>query len=331
MSYRDPDPVQARRLATGFAEGYLQFREAAASKLILERAEDLEAQIQALEQRLRTVQEDLVRLPDNDPRRLSLEAEAANLQNLILQTQITRLGLPREVTGGQVIQPASVPTSPVSPDHVVNGVFGLAAGLALGIGLALVRDRMSGRLRSSDEVEEYLEAPVLGVVPRVPDWRRRKRAYLVSAARWRSPAAEAYRVLRTNLLSTASDRSQEHRRDQHAQRRGQVRDGREPRGRPGEGRQERDPRLRGPAATAPPRVLQARRSGRAQRRPGRPAAPGCRRSGGHASRHPPRWICRPSRYGSCRAAPCPRIRRSSWDRRPWRRSSRTWSASRTSC
>ena len=204
VSYRDPDPVRARRLATGFAEGYLQFREAAASKLILERARDLETQIQALEQRLTTIQADLVRLPGTDPRRPSLEAEAASLQNLILQTQITRLGLPREVTGGEVIQPASVAESPVSPDYRVNVLFGLAAGLALGIGLALVRDRMSGRLRSSDEVEEYLEAPVLGVVPRVPDWRRRKRAYLVSAARWRSPAAEAYRVLRTNVLWTAS-------------------------------------------------------------------------------------------------------------------------------
>ena len=78
VSYRDPVPVQARRLAMGFAEGYLQFREAAASKLILERAEDLEAQIGALEQRLKTVQEDLARLPDDDPREASLQTEAAN-------------------------------------------------------------------------------------------------------------------------------------------------------------------------------------------------------------------------------------------------------------
>ena len=45
VTYRDPDPVRARRLAMGFAEGYLQFREAAASKLIVERAKDLEEQI----------------------------------------------------------------------------------------------------------------------------------------------------------------------------------------------------------------------------------------------------------------------------------------------
>jgi capsular exopolysaccharide synthesis family protein len=204
VSYRDPNPGRARRLAAGFAEAYLQFREAAASKLILEQARDLEGQIQALEQRLGSIQEDLIRLPDADLRRPGLQAEAASLQNLILQTQITRLGLPSEVSGGEVIQPASVPESPVSPDYLVNVLFGLAAGLALGVGLALLRDRMSGRLRSSDEVEEYLEAPVLGVIPQVPDWRRRKRAYLVSAARWKSPAAEAYRVLRTYLLSTAS-------------------------------------------------------------------------------------------------------------------------------
>jgi len=201
VTYRDPDPVRAQRLAMGFAEGYLQFREAAASRLIVERAKELEEQIGAFQQRLRTIQDELARIPAGDPREGPLQTEAASLQNLILQTQVTRLGLPQEVSAGEVIQPASAPGSPVSPDHVVNGAFGLAAGLALGIGLALVRDRMSGRLRSSDEVEEYLEAPVLGVVPRVSEWRRGKTAYLIAAARWRSPAAEAYRVIRTNLLS----------------------------------------------------------------------------------------------------------------------------------
>ena len=204
ISYRDPDPALARRVATGFAEGYLGFREAAASKVIVETAQELQAQIDALEERLRDLDTRLLGLSNNDPRRGSLEAEAAALRNLILQTQIARLNLPRDVTGGQIIQPASLPTSPVSPNHVVNGLFGLVAGLALGIGQALIRDRMSGRLRSSEELEEHLEAPVLAVIPKVPDWRRRKMPYLVSVARWRSPAAEAYRVLRTNVLSAAS-------------------------------------------------------------------------------------------------------------------------------
>ena len=201
VNYRDPEPVRAQRLAMGFAEGYLQFREEAASKLVLEEARDLDERISALEQRLRRVQADLARLPDDDPRTAALQSEAVSLQSLILQTQVARLDLPSDVSGGEIIQPASLPGSPVSPDHIVSGAFGLAAGLALGVGLALIRDRMSGRLRSSQELEEYLEAPVLGVVPPVPDWHRRKKAYLVSVTRWRSPPAEAYRVLRTNLLS----------------------------------------------------------------------------------------------------------------------------------
>ncbi len=204
MSYRDADPALARRVATGFAQGYLEFRQAAASKVIVESGQKLQGQIDALQRRLRDLETELLGLSDNDPGRGSLEAEAAAIRNLILQTQIARLSLPRDVTGGQIIQPASLPTAPVSPNHVVNGLFGLAAGLALGIGQALIRDRMSGRLRSSEELEEYLEAPVLAVIPKVPNWRRRKRPYLVSVARWRSPAAEAYRVLRTNVLSATA-------------------------------------------------------------------------------------------------------------------------------
>ena len=213
----------------------------------------------------------------------------------------------------------------------MNGAFGLAAGLALGIGLALVRDRMSGRLRSSDEVEEYLEAPVLGVVPQVSEWRRGKRAYLVSSralaiARRGSVPRHPYQP----ALGVA-DRSQEHRRDQHAQRRGQVGDCREPGGRPRRGRQERDARVRRPAATAPPRVLPARRDSRAQRRPRPAASLGCRHSGGHAP-----VISPDGSVGRLAAAGLERTRARRSGGAPGirsheRRSSRIWSASRTSC
>lgn len=204
VRFKDAKPAEGQRLATGFAEAYLQFREDVASREILEKAQELEAQIVSLEQRLKKIDAQLLRVPDDDPRRSSLETEAASLRDLILQAQIGRLNLPREVSGGRIIQPAALPSAPVSPDYRVNVAIGLVAGLGLGIGLAFVRDRISGRLRSSEEFEEYLEAPILGVIPRTPEWRRRKKAYLVSAVHWRSPPAEAYRVLRTNLLTATA-------------------------------------------------------------------------------------------------------------------------------
>jgi capsular exopolysaccharide synthesis family protein len=139
-----------------------------------------------------------------DPDRSSLEAEASLVRSNILERQLAQAALPREVTVGRIIQPAALPSSPVSPNHVVNGTFGLIAGLGIGIGLAFLRDRLSERLRSSEGIEAYLEAPVLGAIPRVPAWRRRKEVFVVSAVQWRSPAAEAYRILRTNVLSAAS-------------------------------------------------------------------------------------------------------------------------------
>src|SRR3990172_5292398 len=75
ISYRGPDPALARRVANGFAAGYLGFREAAASKVIVETGQGLQAQIDALEERLRDLDRELLGLSDNDPRRGSLEAE----------------------------------------------------------------------------------------------------------------------------------------------------------------------------------------------------------------------------------------------------------------
>jgi succinoglycan biosynthesis transport protein ExoP len=134
-----------------------------------------------------------------------LEARANLLSTQIVQIQLELISLPTDVTVGRIIQPAAVPSSPVSPNHVVNATFGLIAGLAVGVGLAFLRDRLAERLRSSEETEAYLEGPVLGIIPRVPAWRRRRQPFLVTAVQWRSPAAEAYRVLRTNVLSAVSE------------------------------------------------------------------------------------------------------------------------------
>jgi capsular exopolysaccharide synthesis family protein len=139
-----------------------------------------------------------------DPNRSSLEAQASLVRSSILDRQLAQASLPSDVTVGRIIEPADRPSSPVSPNHVVNGAFGLMAGLAIGVGLAFLRDRLSEPLHSSEAIEVNLEAPVLGAIPRIPAWRQRKEAFLVSTVQWRSPASEAYRILRTNVLSAAS-------------------------------------------------------------------------------------------------------------------------------
>jgi capsular exopolysaccharide synthesis family protein len=204
VNYRHADPLQAQRVASSFADAYIEFRTETVTQAVLSSAENIQDQLAELTSDFNAVIRQLQGLPDDDPNRALLEARATLLSAQIVPLQLELVSLPDEVTVGRIIQPAAFPSTPVSPNHVVNGVFGLIAGLGLGIGLAFLRDRLSERLRSSEEAEAYLEAPILAAIPRVASWRRRKEPFLVAAVQWRSPAAEGYRVLRTNVLSAAA-------------------------------------------------------------------------------------------------------------------------------
>jgi tyrosine-protein kinase len=204
VAYRHAVPVQAQRRAAAFADAYLQFRTETVTEAIVESAKGIEGRIAVLTRRLSAVEREIESMSPEDPALSSREDEANFLRTQILQLRLQQVALPEDVSVGRIIQPAALPSDPVSPNHVVNGVFGLIAGLGLGIALVFLRDRLSQRLRSSEEAEAYLEAPILGAIPRVASWRRRKDPYLVTAVQWRSPAAEGYRVLRTNVLSAAS-------------------------------------------------------------------------------------------------------------------------------
>ena len=203
ISYGSPDPADAQSLAGAFAEAYLEFRKETVNEAIVQAAQNIQAQISELVSELNLVNRQLEGLSESDPNRSVLEVRANLLSAQITPLQLELVSLPEEVTVGRVIQPAPFPFEPTSPNHVINGAFGLVAGLALGVALAFLRDRLSDRLHSTEEAEAYLEAPVLASIPRVSAWRRRREAFLVTAVQWRSPAAEAYRVLRTNVLSAA--------------------------------------------------------------------------------------------------------------------------------
>lgn len=83
---------------------------------------------------------------------------------------------------------ASVPASPTRPKPTLYTLLAAILGLALGLALAFLRDRLDHRLRTADEVEAHFDPPVLARVP------TRGRSEKSGAA-----FVEAYRLLRTNL------------------------------------------------------------------------------------------------------------------------------------
>lgn len=81
--------------------------------------------------------------------------------------------------------------SPVSPNVTLNLVLGAVVGLIFGVGIAFFLEYLDTSIKSLEDVEKYLQVPVLAVIP--------KDISLLHRERGSSPDSEAYRILRTNI------------------------------------------------------------------------------------------------------------------------------------
>ncbi len=97
----------------------------------------------------------------------------------------------------KIIDDAEPDSKPVRPRKPLNIAVGLIVGLLMGFGLAFFIEYLDTSVKTIDDVERTLQAPVLGVIPQ-------NVGYLLDEGA-ESPHAEAYRVLRTNLLFSRKD------------------------------------------------------------------------------------------------------------------------------
>lgn len=92
----------------------------------------------------------------------------------------------------EIYDPAEPNPDPVRPKIFLNIALGVVVGLVVGIGLAFFIEYLDTSVKTIDDVEQALDAPVLGVIP------QNVHSLLMEGPD--SPHAEAYRVLRTNIL-----------------------------------------------------------------------------------------------------------------------------------
>ena len=64
-----------------------------------------------------------------------------------------------------VLTTPEIPSSPSSPDKTKNVMMGIAAGIALGVVLALFLEWMDDSVKKPEEIETLLETSVIGFVP----------------------------------------------------------------------------------------------------------------------------------------------------------------------
>jgi polysaccharide biosynthesis transport protein len=128
----------------------------------------------------------------------------------------------------RVVDNAEVPTKPVKPRKAINLAVSLVFGLLLGIGLAFLQEYVDDTIKTTEDIDRYMRAPALGLVPKMGSLQRRggygyqhqysakksettalpagqPKLDLIMHEAPSSLIAEAYRSLRTSLLLSSPD------------------------------------------------------------------------------------------------------------------------------
>jgi len=173
FAVRDPDPSLAQHLSTEFARQFVTYEQTVEAASITAILANVDARLaQARHEGSRSLTS-------------ALSSRDEQLRTLLsLQTP-----------DNYVVTPTTS-ASLVSPRKGLNLGLGVVAGVVLAVLLAAALEALDTRVRSGDEMESLVDAPVLG---RLGTPRSRNTRRVVSLVDPGDPAAEPFRILRTNL------------------------------------------------------------------------------------------------------------------------------------
>lgn len=180
----DGSASRAMRLATEYARQYTFYRrdlDTASIKGALQDVRGRLGQLVAQGKRRSAAYQDLVR------RQQQLQTLEA------LQT--SNASLVRRATGAVQVQPRPLR----------NGFVGLALGLIVGIGLALLWEALDTRVRSAEDIEHRLRLPLLARLSE-PSRRLQRKNALAMISDATGHQAESFRMLRTSIDFVNLDR-----------------------------------------------------------------------------------------------------------------------------
>jgi capsular exopolysaccharide synthesis family protein len=146
-------------------------------------------------------------------------------ENLLERLKDATVSAGLRASNVHLVDSAFPPAEPIRPKKFLYISVGLIAGVFLGIGLAFVAEGLDSSIKRAEDIERFIAAPTLAVIPseetlgtsgrswlkgqRIGASNGNGRVELAVLERPSSALAEAYRTLRTSLLlSTASKPAQ---------------------------------------------------------------------------------------------------------------------------
>ncbi len=207
------NPRRVAATANAYAETYLKVRTDLTVNDLEEAITELQTRVADVDAKIAAIDASLTQFPpapeviiqgrNTTPvdRRVTQKAEL-NSQRDSYVSEIERMQIGISVAqqgGSQILSEATPPAAPINESPVRNGMAGLAIGVVLAVALGFLREYLDDTVKTKEDLESASALTVMGIIPAVADWKRRETTPLISALQPRSPAAEAYRSVRTSV------------------------------------------------------------------------------------------------------------------------------------
>lgn len=127
------------------------------------------SRLAALSEQIRTVEGRLASLPEKELTlaRLMRDQNVAEDIYLLLRNRYeeVRITEAMQTADVSILDPSIVPRSPVRPRVMLNVAIAAFLGVFVGVGIAFVLEFMDTTLKTPEEVESFLDLPVMGRIP----------------------------------------------------------------------------------------------------------------------------------------------------------------------
>lgn len=192
--------------------------------------EIVSSKLVGLRETVQFYQEEMDRLPDQELELSKLTRD--KLFNEKIHTIITekyedaKIAEISQIGNVRILEVAGVPRNPIKPKKMMNYLIGVILGLGLGIGSAFLAHSLDTKLRTVEDIESHVSSPIYGTIPLIdvptseldelnnmishssveqkPKLQQSLihiTGQLISHYSPKSPTAESYRSLRTNIIA----------------------------------------------------------------------------------------------------------------------------------
>ena len=213
ISGESTSPALAQALAATTAEVFIEQQAAQQLARYGEPLAELEAQVEVLEAKILATRSSLAVLGDEEDLSPTGRVELARLQTelgnnqtrlsvILNSTEQFRLQIAKTGDYISVFSPAKLPDEPFAPQTLRNTALAFVVGGMIGVGTAFLLDYLDDTIHTPEDAQAALGVNVLGTMP---DVRESETVGDLAEAQPLSPAAEAFRSLRTSLQYASLD------------------------------------------------------------------------------------------------------------------------------